>query len=105
MQPQVGELLLVQLKHEVLGKAITIARDLLIQAFGGLAVERGQVGVEQHPVAANRLNALGVSPMDSGVAAAAVDLGSADCTAMQASRKLIHANSVYVPGPPMRQDD
>ena len=45
MQPQVCELGLVQLKHEVTGKTLDIAIDLLIEPLGGLAVERGQIGI------------------------------------------------------------
>ena len=59
MQPQVGELLLIELKHKACRKAAQIAVDLLVKPLGGLAVKRCQIGIEHHALAANELDALG----------------------------------------------
>jgi len=45
----VGELLVAQLEHEVLGEALSMAVDLLVEALGRLAIESRQIGIEHHP--------------------------------------------------------
>jgi len=58
LQPQAGEFFVAELKHEVLGEALPIAVDLLVQPLGALAVELGQIGVEQHALTADDEDAL-----------------------------------------------
>lgn len=59
MQPQVGELLGGQLKHEVLGEPRPVAVDLLVQPLGALAVKARQVGVQQPSLSTDDDDALG----------------------------------------------
>jgi len=41
------------LKHEVFGKARTVARHSLIQHFGGDSIQYCEIGIEQYTLAAN----------------------------------------------------
>lgn len=59
MQPQVGELLLIELEHEARREAVQIAIDLLVKPLGRLAIERRQVGIQHHPLAPDQVDALG----------------------------------------------
>lgn len=52
MQLQVGELLGGELEEKIRREALAITADLLVQALGGDAVERGELGVEQHAMTA-----------------------------------------------------
>jgi len=59
LQPQVGELLLIELEHEARREAVQIAIDLLVKPLGRLAIERRQVGIQHHPLAPDQVDALG----------------------------------------------
>src|SRR2546427_107514 len=52
MRPQRLLLLLGELEHEVGGETASVAAHLLVEALGGDAIERSEVLIEQHSVAA-----------------------------------------------------
>ena len=56
MVPQVSELFITQLKHEVVGKPIRIALHRLVDFLGRNSVEFRQAGVENDPLPADREN-------------------------------------------------
>ncbi len=58
MQPQVGELGLVPLEHEVIGETLNIAIDLLIEALGRFSIERSQISIKQDAAATHDQDAL-----------------------------------------------
>ena len=37
-----------ELKHEIGGKTLSVAANLLVEALGGYSVEGGKFGIEQH---------------------------------------------------------
>jgi hypothetical protein len=41
-----------ELEHEIRGEAVEVAPDLLVEALGGDAVEGGELGIQEHALAA-----------------------------------------------------
>lgn len=58
MRPQSGNLLICQSKNEIRGKARPVTTNLLIESLCGYGVERGEIGVEEHFLAAYKNDAL-----------------------------------------------
>jgi len=52
------ELLGRQLKYEIYGEPLSVAFNGLIKNLGGHAIDAGQIGVQHHPLPANRVDAL-----------------------------------------------
>ncbi len=52
MRPQSGGLRGGELKHEIRGEAVEVAPDLLVEALGGDAVKAGELGIQEHALAA-----------------------------------------------------
>ena len=52
MRPQTQPFLIRQDEHEILGKAVDVTLDGLIQTFGLHTVEGGKVSIEHHPLPA-----------------------------------------------------
>jgi len=58
LQHQSGVLRGSQLEHEILGKTSQVAPDLLVEPGGGYVVKCGELGIEQHLVAAEHKDGL-----------------------------------------------
>jgi hypothetical protein len=41
-----------QLEHEIFRKALRVALNLFVEAFGGDAIEGGELGIQQHAMTA-----------------------------------------------------
>jgi hypothetical protein len=50
------------MKHEVFGKTLRVATHLLVESLRRHAIQRRQVGIQHHPLAADRQDALLDSP-------------------------------------------
>jgi hypothetical protein len=58
LRPQRISLLGRELEREVLGKAFPVAAILFVQPFGGHAIQRREIRIEDHPDATNCINPL-----------------------------------------------